>query len=317
MLHRPWSMPLVLLFWLVSSGWLLVTKIMPSLTPGSPPGYQAFYTEENRLVPVAWTVLLNDRPLGWATSQSERTEEGGIEVESLLHFERLPIKEVLPAWATKLLPQSVDADAAMPVDARGQLSIDRKGDLRSFRSTVNLPAPAGSVFLDGRVDKGEVTVDVRANGMSYTVYRQLPNRLTIRDELMPQAMLPGLYQNQQWTVPVYSPLRAGRAPIQILRATVVGQESMFWEDHLVRVDVVHYLDDASPHRDPVCRLWVDRSGRVLKQESLLLGSKLMFVRRSDQVAADLIDSARSPVEGEPRPSEASTVPPVTTEEVAR
>ena len=185
-------MPLVLLFWLVSSGWLLVTKIMPSLTPGSPPGYQAFYTEENRLVPVAWTVLLNDRPLGWATSQSERTEEGGIEVESLLHFERLPIKEVLPAWATKLLPQSVDADAAMPVDARGQLSIDRKGDLRSFRSTVNLPAPAGSVFLDGRVDKGEVTVDVRANGMSYTVYRQLPNRLTIRDELMPQAMLPAL-----------------------------------------------------------------------------------------------------------------------------
>jgi hypothetical protein len=86
---------------------------------------------------------------------------------------------------------------------------------------------------------------------------------------------------------------------------------------LVRVDVVHYLDDASPHRDPVCRLWVDRSGRVLKQESLLLGSKLMFVRRSDQVAADLIDSARSPSEGEPRPSEASTVPSATLEEVAR
>ena len=111
-------MPLVLIFWLVSSGWLLVTKIMPSLTPGSPPGYQAFYTEGKRLGPVAWTVLLNDRPLGWATSRSERTEEGGIEVESLLHFDRLPIKEVLPAWARPLLPQSVDADAAIAAPYR-------------------------------------------------------------------------------------------------------------------------------------------------------------------------------------------------------
>jgi hypothetical protein len=312
MLHRPWSMPLVVLFWIVTSGWLLVTKILPSLAPGSLPGYQAFYTEENRLVPVAWTVLWNDRPLGWATSQSERTEEGGIEVESLLHFDRLPINEVLPPWAKPLLPQSFNANAAYPLDARGQLSIDQRGDLRSFSSTVSLPATVGSVFLDGRIDKGEVTVDVRANGLSYTVSRQLPSRLAIRDELTPQAMLPGLYQNQQWTVPVYSPLRAGRAPIQILRATVVGQESMFWEDQLVRVDVVHYVDDSLTHHDPLCRLWVDRSGRVLRQESLLLGSKLMFVRRSDKAAADLIASIRPPLDGEPRPPDVSPMPAATT-----
>jgi len=308
MLHRPWSMPLVVLFWVVTSGWLLVTKILPSLAPGAPPGYQAFYTAENRLVPVAWTVLLNDRPLGWATSRSERTEEGGIEVESLLHFDRLPINDVLPPWAKPLLPQSFNADAVYQLDARGQLSIDRRGDLRSFSSTVTLPATVGSVFLDGRIDKGEVTVDVRANGMRYTVSRQLPSRLVIRDELTPQAMLPGLYQNQQWTVPVYSPLRAGRTPIQILRATVVGQESMFWEDQLARVDVVHYVDDSLSHHDPLCRLWVDRSGRVLKQESLLLGSKLMFVRRTDKAAEDLIAAVGLPPAGEARPSEALPMP---------
>ena len=312
MLHRPWSMPLVVLFWFVTSGWLLVTKILPSLAPGSPPGYQAFYTAENRLVPVAWTVLWNDRPLGWATSQSERTEEGGIEVESLLRFDRLPITEVLPPWAKPLLPKSFNADAAYSLDARGQLSIDRRGDLRSFSSTVSLPATVGSVFLDGRIDKGEVTVDVRSNGMSYTVSRQLPSRLAIRDELTPQAMLPGLYQNQQWTVPVYSPLRAGRTPIQILRATVVGQESMFWEDQLVRVDVVHYVDDSLSHHDPLCRLWVDRSGRVLKQESLLLGSKLMFVRRTDKDAEDLIAAVVLPPAGEASPSEALPMPAATT-----
>ena len=70
MLYRPWLIPLVVLFWCASSGWLLLAKILPTLSPGSPPGYQALYMAENRLVPVAWTVLWNDQPLGWAMSQS-------------------------------------------------------------------------------------------------------------------------------------------------------------------------------------------------------------------------------------------------------
>jgi len=296
MLHRPWLIPLVVIFWGVTSGWLLVEKILPSLSPGSPPGYQAFYTSENRLVPVAWTVLWNDQPLGWATSQSERTPEGGMEVKSLLHFDRLPINEVLPTWAKLLLRQSFDPGISYALDARGHLSIDPKGDLRSFSSVVSLPATADRVVLDGRIDKGEVTVDVRAHGMNYTVSRHLPNRITIGDELSPQARLPGLYQNRQWTVPVYSPLRPGQAPIQILHAKVAGEESIFWDDALVRVDVVHYRDDPAVHREPRCRLWVDRSGRVLKQESLMLGSKLVFVRRSDEAAEDLIAGVFPPAD---------------------
>ena len=71
---------------------------------------------------------------------------------------------------------------------------------------------------------------------------------------------------------------------------------MFWDDTLVRVDVVHYRDDPATHREPRCRLWVDRSGRVLKQESLMLGSKLVFLRRSDEAAEDLISSVTMPSE---------------------
>ena len=296
MLYRPWLIPLVVLFWCASSGWLLLAKILPSLSPGSPPGYQALYMAENRLVPVAWTVLWNDQPLGWAMSQSERTEAGGMEVDSLLHFDRLPIEEVLPAWTKLLLRQSFTPGVSYALDARGHLTIDPQGELRSFRSVVTLPATADRVFLQGRIDKREVTVDVRAHGMNYTVSRHLPAQITIGDELSPQATLPGLYHNRQWTVPVYSPLRPGQAPIQILHARVAGEESMFWDDTLVRVDVVHYRDDPATHREPRCRLWVDRSGRVLKQESLMLGSKLVFLRRSDEAAEDLISSVTMPSE---------------------
>ena len=290
MLHRPLLIPLVVIFWCVSSGWLLVEKILPTLSPGSPPGYQALYTAGNRLVPVAWTVLWDEQPLGWAMSESKRTEDGGMEVESLLHFDRLPIDEVLPAWTKMFLRQSFDPGASYALDARGHLSIDRQGNLKSFSSVVNLPATADRVFLDGRIEDGEVTVDVRAHGMNYSVSRHLPRHITIGDELSPQATLPGRYDNRQWTVPVYSPLRPGQAPIQILHARVAGEESVFWNDTLVRCDLVHYSDDPAKHSEPRCRLWVDRSGRVLKQESLMLGSKLVFVRRSDKDAEDLIAS---------------------------
>jgi hypothetical protein len=78
---------------------------------------------------------------------------------------------------------------------------------------------------------------------------------------------------------------------------VTGEESMFWNDTLVRCDLVHSSDDPSTHREPRCRLWVDRSGRVLKQESMMLGSKLVFLRRSDAEAEDLIASVGPLPEG--------------------
>lgn len=291
MLYRPAFIPLIVLFWVVTSGWLVVTKILPSLTPGSPPGYQAYHVSNGRLLPVAWSVLWNDELLGWATSLATRSDEGGLEVYSLLHFDRLPIDKVLPQWAKMMLPTALDATASYAFDAHGRLSIDPRGELRTFSSVVNIPATGGRVLLDGRIDDGEVNVDVRAHGVEYNVSRHIPRHLTIGDELSPQATLPGLYPDRQWTVPVYSPLRPGQSPIQILHARVAGEESMEWEGRMERVHVVHYRDDPSLHREPKCRLWVDRGGRVLKQESLMLGAKLVFVRQSDADAEALTNGA--------------------------
>jgi glycosyltransferase A (GT-A) superfamily protein (DUF2064 family) len=51
--------------------------------------------------------------------------------------------------------------------------------------------------------------------------------------------------------------------------------------------VVHYRDDPSAHHEPRTTLWVDLSGRVLKQESVVLGSRLAFLRRGDDEAERL------------------------------
>jgi hypothetical protein len=58
----------------------------------------------------------------------------------------------------------------------------------------------------------------------------------------------------------------------------------------VRVNLVCYRDDPSSHHPPRTRLWVDRSGRVLKQESAMLGAQLTFLRRSDEAAETLSEN---------------------------
>lgn len=296
-MQRPWLAAFIILFWCATTSWLVIAKILPSLMPGSPPGYQALYASNNRLIPVAWTVLWKEQPLGWAISQSTRDDDGSLSVESLLHFDRLPIEEILPAWTKPLVRGVLDHATECAFDARGTLLIDAQGQLEQFRSTVDLPGTRDKVFLDGAVEDGHVQIVIRARDMRYETSRYLPSHIMIGDELSPQATMPGLYEGRRWTVPVYSPLRAGKSAIEVLHAEVSGEETMFWEDHLVRVNLVTYRDDPSGHHEPRTRLWVDRSGRVLKQESAMLGAKLTFLRRSDEgaenLATNLADAAEA------------------------
>jgi hypothetical protein len=304
MLQRPLFTPIVIGFWLVTTGWLFAAKILPAWRPGSPPGHQALYASGSRLVPVAWSVLCNDRPIGWALTRATRTEHRGLFVDSRLHFDRLPWDDMLPGWAAMMVQRIVPAQSADAFDARGRLSIDEGGNLRSFSSVVNLPGTNEPLVLTGTVQEGLITINLVAGEARYETTRHLPTTAMIGDELSPQATLPDLYEGRRWTVPVYSPLRPGQPPLKILHAEVNGEETIFWEDSLVRTHVVFYREDPSNNREPRCRLWVDRTGRVLRQEAALLGARVAFVRRPDSEAARLAaadDAERGPGDEPPLP----------------
>lgn len=290
MVQRPLFTPIVILFWCVTTGWLAVSKILPSLQSGAPPGQQALYLTGNRLVPIGWTVQWNERPLGWALTSAKREDGGRLIVDSRLHFDRLPLDEMLPAWAGLLVRRVVATTPEPGFDARGRLTIDAEGRLQRFTSTVDLPGPGDTVVLSGTVDDGTVSIEFRAGELRYETTRHLPSHFMIGDELSPQAMMPGLSEGRRWTVPVYSPLRPGHSPIEILHAEVGPEETLFWEDGLVRVHVVAYREDPASRREPRCRMWVDRSGRVLKQEAAILGATMTFMRRPDHEAARLARS---------------------------
>lgn len=307
-LQRPLLTPVIVGFWCLTSGWLLASKVLPSLHPGSPPGQQALYTAGNRLVPVGWTVKWNDRTVGWALTETQRSALNGLIVDSRLHFDRLPLDEMLPPWVRLLVQRAVGNGSDSSFDARGRLSIDAAGELRAFTSIVNLPGTVEQVVLNGTVDDGQMHVTIRAGEMRHDTSRSFPQHIMIGDELSPQATLPDLYEGRRWTVPVYSPLRPRHTPIEILHAVVGAEESVFWNDSLVRTHVVSYHEDPSGHHEPRCRMWVDLSGRVLRQETLLLGTRLTFQRHTDADAADLaasIGRAATPPNEEPSPAEAS------------
>jgi hypothetical protein len=294
MLQRPWMTPFVVVFWCLASGWLLRSKILPTLSPGSPPGGQARYLAGDDPGVVAWTVQWNDLSIGWACTQTDRTALGGLAVETRMHLDRLPIEDIVPAWMSVVTQNLLPAGDA-GLDAHGHLAIDADGNVRGFDSVIQFAGATDPVRLRGTIDTGTARVQLRIGGMRYDATRQVPHLTTLGEEFSPHATMPGLYQGRRWTVPVYSPLLAGNARFEILHAEVGPEEMLFWENHLVRVHPVAVRDDPAGHRPPRSRLWVDRTGRVLRQEAMLLGSRLTFVRRPEEAARRLAAAFGPPV----------------------
>lgn len=288
MLTRPWLIPVIIAAWAISMNWLVTAKIVPSWREDAPPGNQILYATDNKLIPVAWTVLWNDAPVGYSISRATRLPDRGLEVESLLHFDFMPLDEMLPLWLQTFIQPGMNRRITIPFDTRGTVTLDPRGTLRSFASTVAIPGSSGKISLKGTVHEGLASVVVDAHGMLYDVERRIPEGVMIGDELSPQATMPGLTVGRRWTVPTYSPLRPAGSPIELLHAHVTGEQVFFWQDTLTRVHEVCYrTDPTAPHHDPRFTMLVDMNGRVLKQDSIFLGARLTFIRRADDDAEQL------------------------------
>lgn len=299
MLRRPWIATLVIIFWAASTGWLVSQKIAPLLFTGDPP--TTHFVPGDRDAPVAWTVFWNDEIVGWALSECQPREPAtnGWVITTRLRLDDLPLEELLPDWVKKLAGASLAAETPIVLDTAGELWLSPDGNLEQFESKVFLPELGQRVVIRGAVEGQDVAITVRSRDFMYETKRELPESGMLGDELSPQAMLPGLTVGRRWTVPVYNPLSFTGSPLSVLHAHVEGEVTLFWEDRIVRPLLVAYRDDPAAYREPRVRLWVDRDGRVLKQESLMLGSTLAFVRRSDSDARMLARTAPPVASGRP------------------
>ena len=288
-MQRPLATMLILGCAALANGWLFMAKILPTLTPGQPPGYKALYSAGAAPRPVAWTIMLNDTVIGTAVSLAESTDDAGMIVRSTLRLDQLPIEEIVPAWAKLVIGNVLNAYPTISLQAAGRMKIDEAGHLRHFQSVVQIPESDQKARLEGTIsEKNEVSVSLRAGSVVYEASRFLPDEVTLGDELSPQATMPGLYPGRRWVVPVFSPLRPGTKPLVTMFAVVEGQEPMHFDGQLINADIVCYRDAPGGHHPPRSRMWVDPRGRVLRHESVILGSRLQFLRTTDEEAAGLV-----------------------------
>src|ERR1041385_5652892 len=92
-----WFNTIVVLLWISMMSWLVMVKVWPTLQTGEPPNYRSIFQQAEVPPPVCWSILWDDRPVGWAASKVLRRDDGLTEVHSRVFFGQLPLADMAPA----------------------------------------------------------------------------------------------------------------------------------------------------------------------------------------------------------------------------
>jgi hypothetical protein len=290
-MYSRWYEVAVVVLWLAAMGWLVTQKVLPTLLVGDPPSTEAMLEARKPDVPLCWSVSWNDRRLGWAMSTTSRQPDDSTKIRSLVHFDELPLGDMIPDMFKAFLPDLKKVGNQFQMETRNVLLFSPEGKLKGFDSAVKFDPLQNAVEVHGVVEGSMLSLGIRASGFYHETEMRMPPQAMLSDALSPEVSLPGLHRDQTWTVKTYSPLRPPNSPIEVMRARVERMEPLLWNDRLVDVWLVTYSPDSGSvlrRTDrPRAKLWVRPDGTVLKQESSLFDSVMTFVRMPEDEAAEL------------------------------
>ena len=178
-MHSRWFNAAVVMLWLATMSWLVTEKVLPPLLVGEPPSYSRIVEAQKDAPPVGWRMSLNGRPLGWALSDTKLQPTGLTEIHGRVHFDALPLEEMMPGWLralSRLIEQPIDR---LQMDARSVLTIDSLGHLVRFDSTVRVDPFNEVIRVHGTVEGRQLQLVVRAGGASFTSEAFLPVRRVV------------------------------------------------------------------------------------------------------------------------------------------
>jgi hypothetical protein len=294
-MNSRWFNTAVVMLWLSTMSWLVTVKVLPPLLIGDPPSYGSIVEAQKHNPPVGWRMSLSGRTLGWALSHTRPLPTGLTDLYGRVHFDTLPLEEMMPGWLRTLSRWIEQPADKLQMDARSVLTIDTLGRLAKFDSEVRLAPLKEAICVRGSVEGRILQLTVRTGGSTFSSEACLPSDSLLCDALSPQSQLPGLRLEQQWTVPVYSPLRPAKNPLEIVQAKVEGTEPVFWNGVMEDCWLVVYRNDSgsgpSGSQAPRGKLWVRRDGTVLRQQVLLFDAVISFDRMSDDEAVALARAA--------------------------
>jgi hypothetical protein len=272
---------IVILFWCATMSWLLVAKILPPLRVGEPPNYASILKATDAETPVCWSIRLNDKTIGWAANKMVRRKDGITDLYSRVYLGEFPWEEFAPGWLGAVLKPVFTNLDEMDVDKTTRLVIDPLGRLVEFESRVRVANIPDAVKVQGQVEGSTLRLSIKSGEFPYKTERYLPPNAMMGDEFSPQVLMPGLRLGQSWTVPLYSPFRTSRSPLEILQAVVEREDRLTWNGQSIPCRVIVYRGDPGSGlagNEIRGRVWVDQGGLVVRQEIAILKSHLHFIR---------------------------------------
>lgn len=292
---RAYWIPAVIL-WFASTGWLISTKILPSLSSGNAPDYGEMLppTPVSDPDPVRWTIRWNGHDIGWAENKITRSIDGTGQIVSEVQFRQLPVQQmvgdvmgILGRFATQV------AGDIGPIDLRvlTNMQFDNYGVLDRFQTSVDVGPDEDLFQIEGQIidDKLDLAARIQdASGEPKQIYRNrqipLPPDALVADTFSPRPKLGNLRVGQSWTFQSYQPLMPYN-PLSLIEATVEREEFIDWNGRMTRVRKVSFRRDAgsgiSSTRRPISEAWVMYDGTVVRQDIMLANVKVQFIRSRD------------------------------------
>ena len=297
-----WYRLAVFALWLAAMSWLTVRKILPPFFKGEPPAYESARGDKPR-PPVAWHVYLNEHRLGWALSEISQQSTDTTEIHSLVHFDRLPLDELLPIYLRAIARASTHAAGSTEMEVESNLITNPLNQLVSFDSKFRPKGGQSLVKIEGSVegDKLKLTVHV-GDYDNPNIELPMPDN-KIRDSFAPEMELRGLHLGQSWTIVSLQPVGPAKpSPGHDSRAAADG--SSFRQGGRAgavdrgtgsRSRCGWWSTAAMPAKVPAAKrtsaigCGSTATARVVRQEVLLGDHSLLFMRMPEKDAAKLRD----------------------------
>ena len=289
----------VTLFWLATMAWLVVSKVVPALRKGDPPNHhEAAVVKLTDTAPVIWDMKWDLNHIGWAANKVAAMPDGRFEVLSRIQFTEWPDSGLQSLSLLLPLADLAGQGDGFHLRISNRSLLDADMQLQQLDSALSLNDPSEKIpwmRITGNVESQQLKLAFRLrdrNLGSKTI--PIRPRSLVSNEISPRGFMPRLRLHQQWTTYQISPLRPPTSPQLPVVARVERYESMIWDNRVVETFLVVYRKDAGAGSQAadeyLGRMWVrPDNGMVLRQEMVVLGSHLNFIRRTPEAAKPLAD----------------------------
>lgn len=278
----------VLLLWGATMSWLVTAKILPPFMRGDPPR-----TGLNANEPVCWRVRVGEQRIGWAVSQAVPGADDTTELHSRVKLTAVPLSRMAPRWMATV----IDKLGPLELDMRSRTTLDSLGNLSLFESSVNINELPSAIIMKGVVEEGHIRLRLQYGEAVHKINYPWPEHAMLGSKLTPDASLLQIYKGRKWQKEVYNPFGGPQGAIELIEAEVVDEPQLLFNGQLVNTRRIEYrsVDSTGVSAENRRRstVWVAESGRVLREEIVLMDVLLRFDRQSDELteamAAELLN----------------------------